>query len=270
MAEIIDAHVHCSIYRENAKDLESAFEMLQKEMRSNGVDYAIVIPDNVEGLEYIADMDKAIDLIGGNKSFFLIGSPQVIQKGPGEIDKYTTLLTKGTIVGLKFYTGHDPYYPTDNRCLPYYKVCQEKGAPVLFHTGENSGDTGCSKYNDPEHIVEIAKSFPELKVIISHFFWPKLDYCYEITKNIDNVYFELAALADKEVIDKSGGINKIKEVLVKTINDRPDKVIYGTDWPMCKMDSHIDLVKSLNLEKEVEDKIFLKNSVKAYNLKLSF
>jgi hypothetical protein len=36
--------------------------------------------------------------------------------------------------------------------------------PVLFHTGENSGDSECVKWNDPEYIVEIAKKFPSSKL----------------------------------------------------------------------------------------------------------
>ena len=93
-----------------------------------------------------------------------------------------------------------------------------------------------------------------------------MDYCYEITKNISNIYFETAAMADAEVIEKSGGIEKVKEILRKTIADRPDKVIFGTDWPMCKIEEHIELVKSLGLDSEVGEKVFSGNSLEIYKL----
>jgi predicted TIM-barrel fold metal-dependent hydrolase len=140
--------------------------------------------------------------------------------------------------------------------------------PVLFHTGENSGDSECARWNDPKYIVEIAKKYPNLKVIITHYYWPRLDYCYEITKDVPNIYFETAAMADEEVIEKSGGIDKVKEILQKTIADRPDKVIFGTDWPICKIEKNIELVESLELGKDAKEKIFFTNSSKVYKIAL--
>lgn len=263
---IIDSHVHISIYKNNASSLEGVFDLLLKEMKKNSIGAAIVIPDNIEGSDSIADLDKAIELIGKRKNLFLLGSPQIIQRGSQEIEKYKELLGNGKIKGIKFFPGHDPYYPTDERCLPYYELCEKLDVPVLFHTGENSGDSDCAKWNDPKYIVEIAKKYPKLKVIITHYYWPKLDYCYETTKGVPNIYFEIAAMADAEVVEKSGGIEKIREILKKTIADRPDKVIFGTDWPMCKIEDHIELVKSLGLSGSVEEKIFYKNSVAVYKL----
>lgn len=265
---IIDSHVHISLYNDNAKSLQEAFDVFLKEMEKNGISGAIVIPDNIEGSNSIADLDKAIELIGDRKNLFLLGSPQIIQRGSNELEKYRKFLEEGKIKGLKFFPGHDPYYPTDERCLPYYELCQDLDAPVLFHTGENSGDSECAKWNDPKYIVGVAKKYPKLKVIITHYYWPKLDYCYEVTKDIPNIYFETAAMADSEVVEKSGGVEKIIEILQKTIADRPDKVIFGTDWPMCKIEEHIKLVKSLGLEKKTEEKIFRNNTIKIYKLSL--
>ncbi len=264
---IINAHVHISIFENNAKSLEEAFDLLLFDMKKNNISSTIVIPDNTEGSNQIADLDKAIELINHHKNFYLLGSPQIIRRGSSEIDKYKKLIQNGTIKGIKFFPGHDPYYPTDKRCLPYYQLCQEMNIPVLFHTGENSEDSECAKWNDPKYIAEIAKKYPKLKIIITHYYWPRFDYCWNVTKDINNIYFELAALADNEVIEKSGGISKIQEILKKTIKNRPNNVLFGTDWPMCETAKHIELVKSLNLNKETEKKIFSQNAINVYKLK---
>lgn len=265
---IIDSHIHISLYNNNAKSLQEVFDLFLKEMENNNLSAAIIIPDNIEGSDSIADLDKAIELIGKRKNLFLLGSPQIIQRGDSELEKYQKLLEEGKIKGLKFFPGHDPYYPTDERCLSYYELCQRLNVPVLFHTGENSGDSECAKWNNPKYIVKIAKNYPKLKIIITHYYWPKMDYCYEITKDVSNIYFETAALADKEVIEKSGGIEKIREILKKTITDRPNKVIFGTDWPMCKIEEHIGLIKSLGLEKIIEEKVFSGNATSLYKLSI--
>lgn len=93
-----------------------------------------------------------------------------------------------------------------------------------------------------------------------------MEYCYEITKDVPNIYFEIAAMADEEVVEKSGGIEKVREILQKTIADRSDNVLFGTDWPMCSIGEHIALVKSLHLDGEIENKIFHLNAMKLYRI----
>jgi len=265
---IINSHVHISVFEDNAKNLEDAFKLLKNDMSDNQIDYAIIIPDNIESSSAIADLEMAKKLIKDDKRFFLLGSPQIIQRGSSENDKYEELIKNKTIKGIKFFPGHDPYYPTDERCLPYYGMCETLNVPIVFHTGENSGDSECAKWNDPKYIVEIAKKYPKLKIIIAHYFWPKMDYCYNVTKDVENIYFDLSAVADEEVVEMTGGIEKIKDVLEKTISDRSDKVIFGTDWPMCKTKKHLELIRSMKLGKDIEDKIFFKNAVEIYHLPL--
>jgi len=262
----IDSHVHISVYENNAKNLEEAFGLLLSNMKENQIDYIMVIPDNVKNSPEIADLDKASELIKSHDNIFLLGSPQIIQRGSSEAEYYKNLLNKGVIKGIKFYPGHDPYYPTDERCFPYYELCQELNVPVIFHTGENSSNSKVAKWNDPKYIVEIANQYPNLKIIITHYYWPKLDYCYEVTKDCPNIYFETAGLADKEVIEKSGGIKKIREILTKTIRDRPDQILFGTDWPMCKIKDHVGLIESLEIPPALKEKVFSENAIKIYKL----
>jgi predicted TIM-barrel fold metal-dependent hydrolase len=93
-----------------------------------------------------------------------------------------------------------------------------------------------------------------------------MEYCYEITKNVPNIYFETAAMGDPEVIKATGGIDIVQKILAQTIKDRPDQVIFGTDWPMCKLEDHINLIKSLQLDSTTEKKVFADNAKSIYKL----
>jgi predicted TIM-barrel fold metal-dependent hydrolase len=148
-------------------------------------------------------------------------------------------------------------------------MCQQLKVPVVFHTGENEGHPEVARFNDPKYIVEVAKRYPTLPVVITHYFWPKIDYCYEVTKNSPNIYFELAGTADKEVMEKSGGMEKMKKILEKTIQDRPDQVIFGSDWPLCSIESHIALVQSMQISTAHREYVFSKNAIKLYKLQLT-
>ncbi len=177
-------------------------------------------------------------------------------------------MAKRTVRGLKFFPGHEPYYPTDRRCSPFYTAAEEAGLPVVFHTGQNPGDPDCAKYNDPKYIVEIAERHPLLKVVITHYFWPKLRYCYQVTRETPNIYFELAGTGDDEVVRASGGIEEVRDILWQTINDRPEQVIFGTDWPMCDIQDHLNLVDSLDLDQASRARVLGRNAAALYSLDL--
>ena len=264
--QVIDAHVHISIFRGNADSLVESKDLLLSDMKRFGVDYAIVIPDNTDSDPAIAGLDAASALTHDCDHLSSLGSPNVLDGGSWELQRYEQLLEQRRIHGLKFFPGHEPYYPTDSRCQPYYAACQEVGLPVVFHTGTNPGDAEVAEYNDPKFIVEIAGRYPSLKVVISHFFSPQIRYCHQVTLEAPNIYFDLDAMADEEVIQASGGIEVIREVLNLTISERPDKVVFGSDWPMCRISDHVNLVDSLGLDSMTRENILGGNAIALYKL----
>lgn len=261
---IIDSHVHIS-YLKRRKEFFQARDDLLFDMKSNGVDCSIVIPDNLQN-SACADLETVIGLIKDQPKLYMVGTLKVTEIGKENIAKIDRLFRKKIIRGFKIFPGHDPVYPTDKRWYPIYKLCQKYDFPLMIHTGANAGNEKCAKYNDPKYIVKIAKLYPKLKIIIAHYFWPKLDYCFSVTNGIDNIYFDTSALADPEVVRASGGIKKIKEILTKTIRRKSDSALFGSDWPMCDAKKHINLINSLPITKEEKKKIFYKNSLQLFRL----
>ena len=127
-------------------------------------------------------------------------------------------------------------------------------------------DPRAAGYNDPRYIVEVALKYPSLRIVITHYFWPRLEYCYEVTRDTPNIYLELAATADDEVVEASGGIGVVRAVIAQTIRDRPDQVMFGSDWPMCRMQAHLDLVNSLDLDRATRNKVLDENAAALYDL----
>lgn len=262
---IIDSHLHIS-YLSKKKSFQEIKKDLLLNMRKNKIDYSIVIPDNVPNPQ-CAGLDEVISLIKNEKKLYAIGTLKINNTNKESLSKINNLFKKKLIKGFKIFPGHDPIYPTDKRWTSVYRLCIKYNLPLIIHTGINADNEKCSKYNDPKHIVKIAKQYPKLKIIIAHYFWPKLDYCFDITNGFNNIYFDTSALADPEVIKKSGGIKKIKEILLKTIKRNPNGVLFGTDWPICDLKKHIELINSLEITKKEKDNIFYKNAKNLFNLK---
>ncbi|MBU4369888.1 amidohydrolase family protein [Patescibacteria group bacterium] len=261
---IIDSHIHISFLRKK-KNFSQVRDNLLLNMRKNRIDYSIVIPDNIANSQ-CADLETVMSLIKSELNLYMVGTLRVSQVNKVNLLKIEKLFQKKIIRGFKIFPGHDPVYPTDKRWCSMYKLCVKYNFPLIIHTGINVDNRRCAKYNDPKHIIKVAEKYPKLKIIIAHYFWPKLDYCFSITNGFDNIYFDTSALADPEVIRMSGGIKKMKEVLTKTIKRRVKSVLFGTDWPIGNVKKHINLINSLRITEEEKHKVFYKNALYLFNL----
>jgi predicted TIM-barrel fold metal-dependent hydrolase len=261
---IIDAHLHLS-KEETEESFDDAKNRLFNNLIENKISSAFVIADNITGTS-CADTETLVKLFKNDQNIFIIGSPNLINPRKDEIEYLDNLLKNKAILGLKLFPGHDPIYPTDPRCDDVYRLCLEYDVPVTIHTGINSGDTECAKYNDPKYIVEIAKKYPDLRIIISHYFWPEMQYCYETTKPFKNIYFDTSAMADDEVVELSGGIDKVSNILEKTINDKPENVLFGTDYSMCETHKHIALIQNLKISSKLKEMVFHLNALRVFKV----
>jgi predicted TIM-barrel fold metal-dependent hydrolase len=262
---IIDSHLHLPGLKKGKTLADSKRELLQ-ELEENKVDYAIVIPDNTPVSE-IGSLDQVLGLVEHDRNLFVMGTIDIQKDKKSHVRKLDFLFQTGRIVALKIFPGHDPIYPTDKRLVPVYKMCIRHDLPIVIHTGASPSNPEPAKYNDPKHIVKVAKRFPTLKIVIAHYFWPKVEYCYELTKPHENIYFDTSGLADDEVIRETG-LARIKKVLTSTMEQRPRNVVFGTDYGMCSIRNHVRLVESLPIPQELKEMIFSRNSIRLFKLRV--
>jgi predicted TIM-barrel fold metal-dependent hydrolase len=260
---IIDSHLHLPELREGRTLADSKEELLQ-ELKKNNVDYAILIPDNTPVSE-IGSLDEVLGLVEHHKNLFVMGTIDIQRDREPHMRKLDLLFRTRRIVAVKIFPGHDTIYPTDKRLVPVYDLCVKYDLPIVIHTGANSRNPEPAKYNDPKHIVKVARRFPTLKIVIAHYFWPKVEYCHELTKSYANIHFDTSGLADDEVVEETG-LDKIKKVLTSTVEQRPSNVLFGTDYAMCNIKKHIELVESLKISRKAKDKIFSENAIKLFHL----
>jgi predicted TIM-barrel fold metal-dependent hydrolase len=260
---IIDAHLHLPVVSEE-RSYEQAKAQLLEDMRADQVSYAILIPDNIPD-SVIGDVPTCLELVQDTPDLFLMGTIDIENQGSDWINELERMILQKQIVGMKIFPGHDPIYPTDPRLDAVYELCQETGTPMVIHTGYNPGKPEVAKYNDPKHIIKIAQRYPDMKIVIAHYFWPEVDYCYQMTHVYPNIYYDTSGLADQEVLEVTGS-ERIQAVLLKTLERHPEKVIFGTDYAMCSRQDHIQMVKQLPVTEEVRAGIFWRNAVKAFNL----
>ena len=260
---IIDAHIHLPVVS-GQRTYAQAKILLLEDLEKDQVSYAILIPDNLPE-SVIGDVPTCLRLVQDTPELFLMGTIDIQTQGQVWIDELENLIVQKQIVGMKIFPGHDPIYPTDRRLDPVYELCQDKDIPMVIHTGWNPGHPEVAKYNDPRHIIEIAQRYPSMKIVIAHFFWPEVDYCYDITHRYQNIYYDTSGLADKELIEATG-FERIQAVLLKTLRENPKRIVFGTDYAMCNRPDHIRMVDALPVNEDVKEGIFWRNAAEIFNL----
>ncbi len=158
--------------------------------------------------------------------------------------------------GLKIHPVHQLFYPNHARLYPLYALAQERGIPVMFHTGSSIFPGAKIKFGDPLYLDDIAVDFPDLTIIMSHGgrgFW--YDRAQFLAKIRPNVYIDVSGLPPSRLLDYFPDLERLKE-----------KFLFGTDWPGAMIDKNIEALLALPISPAAKEAILMKNATRLLGL----
>lgn len=250
---IIDVHVHLPV-GEECNSLQQQKEQLLQELKQNQVSQCIVISDSC--LESsIGSMDECVELFRETENVAVVGGVSPFFEYPMQLIKLKNYLEKKLVVGIKLFTGHEAFYLTDKSLEMVYELAIQYDVPVLFHSGWDN-----SQYSDVMLVAEVARKYPELKLVCCHCFFPELEKCMYLME-FSNIIFDLSSVAD----DISNRVRNA-EIVKRIIDLAPERVVFGSDFSCCSQKEHIEFIKELKLTKNIEDNIFWRNAKSIYSL----
>ena len=228
---IIDTHTHifpdsyaAAVLQSTAKMFNvptfgkaTAADLLEK-MDADGISFAVIhmVSPTPSG---VSDTNTWL-IRHRQKRFIKFGTLHPLYKN---CDDEIKRLKDGGVKGVKFQPDVQQFTPDDRaRSYHMYDALARQGLTVMFHVG---GEPLPSPHDrsKPDMIYNIARDFPELKIIAAHLgglnMWQEV---YELLAGMPNVYMESSlsyefiepALAEK-IIRKHGH----------------DKIFFGTDYP---------------------------------------
>jgi len=152
--------------------------------------------------------------------------------------------------GIKFQPEFQDFYVDDEKVYPIYAQAEKLNIPILFHCGEELSGTMLVR-SSPERILKVKEAFPDLKIIAAHFggfkFWNEVEK-YLLGKDI---YLDTSFFFD--YLPK----NKILSMFSQ---HRPERLLFGTDFPLIDQKKDIDFLRGLKLQADLEEKIFFLNA----------
>lgn len=163
---------------------------------------------------------------------------------------------------VKVHPPHQLYAPNAYRSdLPaladLYDVCQERGVPVMFHTGTSIFPKARNVFADPMPVDDVAIDFPDLKIIMAHAGRPLFgDTAFFLARRHPNVMLDLSGIPPKSIL-----------TFFPRLGELQDKALWGTDWPspgVASMRGNVEAFRGLGLGEEIERKILWGNAERLF------
>jgi hypothetical protein len=263
---IIDCHTHINNYHDESSDsLRTCVDKLQLEMRRNRIDIALVLTS------YKVNPGRpstraTIEATRGRRYIKVVAGLGFTTLSPTVLEELREGLRDGSIRGLKLYPGYEPYFPNDPALEPVFALAEEFRVPVMIHSGDTFTPTGKLKYAHPLNIDEVAVDHPGVDFIICHLGNPWIRDCMEVVYKNKNVYTDISGLVLGDFTDRFESFmrKQLQEMLEYGVE--PDKVLFGTDWPLASMKSYLEFIEELSIPERERRKIMWENAARLFKL----
>ncbi|MCB8817837.1 amidohydrolase family protein [Desulfosporosinus shakirovi] len=127
---------------------------------------------------------------------------------------------------FKYYPPEDTYI-NDPVLWPFYQKAEELGIVLDIHTGFSWVPPGKSKYALPILLDDVARDFPELKIVAFHMGYPYCDDLNMVAMGHPNIYPCLSLLLPWAL----SAPYKFAKILGEALRwVGPDRIIWGTDY----------------------------------------
>jgi uncharacterized protein len=252
----VDTHLHLSRWWRDVRrtgyraDLDYSVRGLLSEMDRSHIGHGLVLqlheaPGVAEGL---AEGRTAFEESGGRLRPVTTVDPT---QGEEAVRLAIELWeAERNLAGIKLYPGYLSFYPHDPRLGPVYEYAHRQGLPVLIHQGDTLDGIGLVKFARPLEVDEVAGRYRDVRFVLCHFGNPWIAEGAELVYKNENVYADTSGLlAHPSLPYFDRMVEQTRRVLYEAIVTvgRPDRILYGSDWPLEELRIAVELVDRLDL-----------------------
>jgi hypothetical protein len=166
---------------------------------------------------------------------------------------------------IKIHPPHQLFVPNAYRgelwqLAEIYRECEERGVPIMFHTGTSVFPRARNVFADPMPVDDVAIDFPKLKIILAHAGRPLYgETAMFLARRHPNVHLDISGIPPKAL-----------HRYVPRLADLADKVLWGTDWPspgVTSMKKNVADFRALGFGEEVERKVLWENAARIFGVR---
>jgi predicted TIM-barrel fold metal-dependent hydrolase len=187
----------------------------------------------------------------------------------GRVEKQ---LQSGKVKALKAYLGYTHFGPDSRNYYPYYELAAHYGTPFIFHTGDNYSTAAKVKFAHPLLVDEVAVDFRGVQFVMAHLGNPWFTDAAEVLYKNPNVWADLSGIliGDDDcfrAIRERGAMGRVAGRIRDALEfaDCPDRVLYGSDWPLARLTTYRDFIRDV-VPKEHHQAVFEDNARRLFRL----
>jgi len=271
----VDVHLHLSRYWPNLSrnsygpEVDFTVPGLLRELDGERIGFGVLLQlesaPTVE--ETLREGEEMFTKSGGRLLRTATVDPTL---GEAEVARAIALWEKAPdLVAVKLYPGYRHFYPDDRRLDPVYEFAHRRGIPMMIHQGDTLNPDALVKFARPIHVDEPAVRFRDVSFVMCHLGNPWIDDTAEIVYKNPNVYTDTSGLLGPmhlPYFDRM--IERSRERIAGALEyiGGPDRVLYGSDWPLLRIDVAVSLIGGLPIPSEDREKILGGNARRLFRL----
>ena len=141
--------------------------------------------------------------------------------------------------GLTISPANQDFHPTDSRAMRVYAEAERLGMPVLIHPGSQFTEHSKLEFGRPYLLDEVARSFPQLRIVIAQLGQPWVDETILLLGKHANVFADVSGLL-RHPWQAYNALTSAYEYGVI------DKLLFGSDFPYTNATECIETLYSIN------------------------
>ena len=138
-----------------------------------------------------------------------------------------------------------------------YAVAQERGVPVMIHTGTSVFAGARNKYGNPLDADDVAVDFPDLTIILAHGGRPLwVEEAFFLVRRHPRVHLDVSGIPPSRLLDYFPRLASIA-----------DRVLWGTDWPapgVPGLAENVEMFRALPLPEGAQHAILAGNAERIF------
>jgi predicted TIM-barrel fold metal-dependent hydrolase len=257
---MIDAHLHVvppnlpgvgplsPLLEGNPDALANA---LRHEMQSDGVRSALAMGSWQAGDDDPLGVEATLRIAARVPGLHAIGVADPTRDDREFLRRADAVLGGGRVKALKAYLGYLHYPPDHSGYRPWYEMAERHNVPVVFHTGDTYSPWAKVRFAHPLGVDEVAVDHPRVRFVIAHLGNPWMTDAAEVVYKNMNVWADLSGLVVGEAEaftaeERQEAVRDVVEGVRRAMRyaERPNRFVYGTDWPLAPMAAYRDLIRA--------------------------
>jgi predicted TIM-barrel fold metal-dependent hydrolase len=158
---------------------------------------------------------------------------------PGYMDALRHAIESLHLSGVKMGPMYAGFDPRDPRCDPVYAYCQQRGLPIMMHSGTTFNSKAPLGLSRPWLWDEVAIRYPDLRIIMAHVGHPFCEECLVVIRKHPHLYADISALYYRPW--------QFYNMLIAAQEYKvTHKLLFGTDYPFAKASESIEGLRHVN------------------------